>query len=139
MASFAVCSVAIAAWYLVHRLQTEATHRNLIERVSLYETTIRQTIERFAYLPHILSRDPRIASLLERYPDPGAVAETNRLLEDFNAASGANALYVLDPSGLTIAASNWSQPLSFVGRNYGFRPYFIDAMAKGAAVFTASA
>jgi two-component system C4-dicarboxylate transport sensor histidine kinase DctB len=130
-----VCAVAIAAWHLVYRLQTEATHRNLLERVSLYETTIRQTIERFAYLPHILSRDPRIARLLERYTDAAAVAETNGLLEDFNAASGASALYVLDATGLTIAASNWSQPFSFVGRNYGFRPYFIDAMAKGRGSF----
>ena len=40
---------------------------------------------------------------------------------------------MIDRHGLTIAASNWRLPTSFVGQNYGFRPYFRDAMAHGAA------
>lgn len=137
VASLAVISVGFSAWHLTYRLQTEATERNLSERVNLYETTIRQTIGRFAYLPHLLSRDPRISRLLEDPDNPSRTDETNRLLEDFASKSGAAALYVLNKTGLTIASSNWDQPLSFVGNNYGFRPYFIDALAKGEGRFYA--
>ena len=37
--------------------------------------------------------------------------------------------YVLDASGTTVAASNRGLPESFVGKNYGHRPYFQDALA----------
>nr|BFE92286.1 hypothetical protein GCM10020185_28220 [Pseudomonas brassicacearum subsp. brassicacearum] len=38
-------------------------------------------------------------------------------------------MYLMDPSGKTLAASNWDKHDSFVGRNFAFRPYFIEAMA----------
>ncbi|WP_435302501.1 cache domain-containing protein, partial [Escherichia coli] len=38
------------------------------------------------------------------------------------------AAYLMDTRGLTIAASNWNRPSSFVGQNYRFRPYFEAAM-----------
>ena len=137
VAALSVAMLALASWHLTFRLQTDAARRNLTERASLYEATIRQTIDRFAYLPHVLSRDPRIARLLQDQKDPAAIDETNRLLEDFAATSGANALYILNDTGLTLAASNWNQPLSFVAQNYAFRPYFIDALANGRGRFYA--
>jgi C4-dicarboxylate-specific signal transduction histidine kinase len=35
----------------------------------------------------------------------------------------------MDDSGVTIASSNRDDPDSFVGKNYAFRPYFLEAMA----------
>ena len=35
--------------------------------------------------------------------------------------------------GVAIAASNAGEPRSFVGSNYGFREYFLRAMAEGSA------
>jgi two-component system C4-dicarboxylate transport sensor histidine kinase DctB len=35
----------------------------------------------------------------------------------------------MTPAGDTLAASNWGQEDSFVGRNFAFRPYFREAMA----------
>jgi len=36
--------------------------------------------------------------------------------------------YLLDPAGLTVAASNRADPDSFLGKNYSARPYFRDAI-----------
>jgi diguanylate cyclase (GGDEF)-like protein/hemerythrin-like metal-binding protein len=36
--------------------------------------------------------------------------------------------YLLDPAGLTVAASNRAEPDSFLGKNYSVRPYFRDAI-----------
>ena len=36
--------------------------------------------------------------------------------------------YLLDPAGLTVAASNRAEPDSFLGKNYSVRPYFLDAI-----------
>lgn len=64
-----------------------------------------------------------------RYPDdPIRLDAINLQLERWTAASGASDTYLLDSNGLTIAASNWNNPQPFVGNDYGFRPYFQDAM-----------
>src|SRR3546814_21161913 len=39
--------------------------------------------------------------------------------------------------GTTRAASNWTEPTSFVGQNYSFRPYFQNALAHGRGRFFA--
>src|SRR6185437_2529616 len=41
----------------------------------------------------------------------------------------ADVTYIIRADGLCLAASNWGRPDSFVGSQYRFRPYFIDAMA----------
>ena len=38
---------------------------------------------------------------------------------------------------MTLAASNWQKALTFVGRNFAFRPYFIEAMRGGAGRYYA--
>jgi len=43
----------------------------------------------------------------------------------------------MDAVGLTIAASNADSRVSFIGKNYGFRPYFTKAMAGNAASYFA--
>lgn len=46
------------------------------------------------------------------------------------AATQASDVYLIDSQGLTVAASNWQQPNSFVGQDLSVRPYFTQAMAR---------
>ena len=52
-----------------------------------------------------------------------------------NRRAGAFAVYVLDDKGTTLASSNWQDRSSYVGVNYGFRPYFKNAIAGGIGRF----
>lgn len=52
----------------------------------------------------------------------------NTYLKIINEAAQSDVLFVMDPNGKTIASSNFDLSESFVGKNYGFRPYFKDAM-----------
>ncbi|WP_230312530.1 sensor histidine kinase [Paracoccus lichenicola] len=45
-------------------------------------------------------------------------------LERLRSETQSTVLYLLDATGRTVAASNWNQPDSFVGHDYGFRDYF---------------
>src|SRR5690606_28988115 len=45
-----------------------------------------------------------------------------------NALLKSSDIYVLLTDGETIAASNYHAPLSFVGENFSYRPYFQDAV-----------
>ena len=96
---------------------------------ALYLRSLNEAIEQHQHLPFVLSRNPEIAQRLAE----GDARRLNPMLEAFAEASGLEAIYVMDLDGYALAASNFATPASFLGQNYGFRPYF-----KGAAQGTRS-
>ncbi len=90
---------------------------------------LRGVATRYSYLPHTVALQPLVTTLLRQPASPAVRAQANAYLEDVNRQAGSDALYVLAPDGMTLAASNWGTPRSFVGHNYGNRPYFQDALA----------
>ncbi|MBP2292720.1 sensor histidine kinase [Azospirillum rugosum] len=99
-------------------------------RLALYEANLRAELERHAAVPMVIARDAEVAALLAA-PTPERVERMNRKLEGFARALGALALYIMNPSGTTIAASNWNSTASFVGQNFAYRPYFRSAIERG--------
>ncbi|WP_419254602.1 sensor histidine kinase [Caulobacter sp. ErkDOM-YI] len=98
----------------------------------LHAAVLRSELDKHRSLPFVLAQDPDVASTL-RNGGPGSIDALNRKLETLSQGTGAAVIYVLDAKGMTIAASNWRMPTSFVGSHYGFRPYYQDALAKGVA------
>lgn len=89
-------------------------------------------LQKFRLLPLVLIEYPEAHEVLAG-GDAAAVRRMNSKLELLAERTDAAVIYLIGREGVTIAASNWRQPQSFVGQDYGFRPYFRDAMAKGAA------
>ena len=81
-------------------------------------------LERYQTLPPILSEDRAIIEAALGSPE----GTLNERLARFAETTGADAVYLMDENGWTIAASNWRQPKTFLGQNYGFRPYFKTAL-----------
>lgn len=102
--------------------------------MTLYESTLQAALEKFRYLPFVVTRNRGVVDLVTAGGDAQAV---NLYLEQVNAQAGAAALYVLNREGETLAASNWRSDVSFIGHNYSFRPYFSDAMNGQAGGFFA--
>ena len=95
-------------------------------RLALYESTLRAAVDRYRYLPYVVARNNETVDVVI---GNGSVDIANHYLQKVNERSGAAALYVIDRTGNTVAASNWGTPDSFVGQNYSFRPYFTEAFA----------
>lgn len=93
-------------------------------RAEFYRTTLESALDRLEHLPFILGQDPAVVRGLQ---DPESRDALNRRLADFATRANAEALYVMDMTGLTIAASNYGEPVNFLGENYSFRPYFQTA------------
>ena len=129
--------VAGAAFYISHAIALRAVETKLDQSLILTRRAIESEIERFRYLPDVAAEDARIAAALTAPGDPAAIANANRYLQTIAARSGATELYLLNPEGTAIAASNWATPDSFVGSNYGFRPYYTDALSTGRGRFYA--
>lgn len=90
---------------------------------------LRSELDKVSLLPITLAGDLQVRQLLE-----GDASQTGQLdirLENLARQSGAAAIYVMDKDGLTLAASNWKQPATFVGSNYAFRRYFRQALDAG--------
>ena len=120
------------AW--VQQRQLDELHRTLDSRAELYAASIGGALNKYEFLPLAVAQSEAVAQLIER-PTAARVSELNAYLVDINRRAGAFAVYVLDENGTTLASSNWQDASSYVGVNYGFRPYFKNAIAGGIGRF----
>jgi two-component system C4-dicarboxylate transport sensor histidine kinase DctB len=94
-------------------------------RLVLYLRSLNETLLRHQHLPFVLARDPRYSVQIT----PSSVPDfTNEKLNALAQEARLEAIYLMDQDGLVLASSNANQPQTFVGQNYGFRPYFQDAL-----------
>ncbi|QYK43249.1 MAG: sensor histidine kinase [Paracoccaceae bacterium] len=125
---------ALLAYALARQIATAGLRDDLDRTLLLTARAVEAEIDRFAALPSVAGEDARIRAALT---DPRALDAANRYLETVAAHAGASELFLIDAQGVTIAASNWNRPGSFVGQDYGFRPYFRQAMDRGRGQFYA--
>ncbi|WP_097304832.1 sensor histidine kinase [Pseudomonas chlororaphis] len=107
------------------------------EQLALYANSLHTLIERYRALPAVLALDPELRSALKGPVGPEQQDALNRKLERINGAARSSTLELLDHTGLAVAASNWRLPSSYVGHNYGFRPYFSQTRSQGSGRFYA--
>jgi two-component system C4-dicarboxylate transport sensor histidine kinase DctB len=132
-----LCAATGIVWQAsrwTYAIELEALANTGEERLTLYTGTLRGALSRYAYLPYVLAHNSLLQALLS---EGGSPCQVNQYLEDLNREAGSDALYLMDASGTTLASSNWREPLSYVGRNYGFRPYFTAAKAGEQSQFFA--
>ncbi|KMO28349.1 sensor histidine kinase [Methylobacterium aquaticum] len=129
----AILAVILAVFLLALRTGNDQVRHAARQRLVIVEAVLRAAVDRSRSLPSVLALDMQVQSLLADPSAPGAVAAVNAKFEAIARASGVAAIYLMDARGLTLSASNWNQPLSFVGSSYAYRPYFLDAVATGAS------
>ena len=116
-------SIAAVYWVALERSHNRLTGQGSAA-AALYVQVIRAEIDRRRHLPEVLSADRDIVAVTA-----GADAvEVNRRLERLALATEVEAIYLMNAAGLTVAASNWREPDTFLGQNYGFREYFRNAV-----------
>ncbi|MGF7175204.1 two-component system C4-dicarboxylate transport sensor histidine kinase DctB [Azospirillum doebereinerae] len=122
-------AAALAAGWAAADAETDLRARAHAQ-LALYDANLRAELERHAAIPLALAQDAEVAALLSD-PTPERVDRMNRKLEGIAQALGASAFYIMDSSGLTLTASNWNAPATFVGQNFAYRPYFRMAIERG--------
>lgn len=136
---FAALGLVAAAAYIGHQVALQTGLSRLREtaehRLDMLVTGLDADLARFDYLPALLEMTPVVPALLETPADAELRNSVNRYLNGVNAAAGAEMLYVLDPGGTSLAASDWDQPGTTIGQDLSFRPYVIDAIKNGRGRF----
>jgi|GEM_PF-1850162 len=128
-AGAALIATALVAGYLDgQRAALRALHADASHQLDVFHAAFFAPVERFEYLPDVLAAHPLVVGALTHADAPQARDALNAFLERVNAKANSAAVYVMNRDGLTIAASNWALPESFVGKNFAYRPYFQEAL-----------
>ncbi|MBC7618453.1 MAG: sensor histidine kinase [Candidatus Saccharibacteria bacterium] len=106
-------------------------------QLQLIALDLEATLERFETLPYALSFQSEAAQALHQPNNAALIARFNATLLDIQRQAKVAAVYLMDGNGITIATSNWDSTQDYTGKNFGFRPYFLDAMQGAAGRFYA--
>jgi two-component system C4-dicarboxylate transport sensor histidine kinase DctB len=96
-------------------------------RLTLFISNLNGSLAKYEHLPRLIAFNTKLLDTLI-YKDTARVMAANQFLQSVVTATGASDAYLMNADGLTVAASNWQQPYSFVGKNFSFRPYFTSAI-----------
>lgn len=122
MASVAgLCLLSLWIW----QVEQSALSDRLSAAAREHSEVLDRRIASFRLAPRLLADDPRLIEALRR---EAAVPAANRLLARTREESGLAFVFLMAQDGLTIAASNHADEVSFVGQKYDFRPYFRGAV-----------
>lgn len=95
------------------------------ERLTLYEMTLESELQKYEYLPYLISENGMVSEFLAK---GGDALPINRFLYRVNNIAGSSVVYIIGTDGIVSAASNWDKPNNFIDLDLSFRPYFKDAM-----------
>lgn len=135
-----IAGAAIAATLAIRNAERQAMEEDATrasQQLALYANSLHTLIDRYRALPAVLALDPQLRSALAGPVGAEQQNVLNLKLEQINGAAQSSTLELLDHSGLAVAASNWRLPSSYVGHNYGFRPYFSQTRTQGSGRFYA--
>lgn len=130
-------AVAWATWRLSLDAALGQTREDAQRHLRFVAHELTGALDKYEVVPQVLARHPALAGLLAQPTSAVRVAEVNTLLETVARDAAAAAIFLVDAQGLTLAASNWRDPQTFVGQHYAYRPYFRDALATGSGHFYA--
>ncbi|WP_202368883.1 ATP-binding protein [Pseudomonas sp. MWU318] len=135
-----IAGAVIAATLAIRHAERQALEEDATrasQQLALYANSLHTLIDRYRALPAVLALDPQLRSALAGPVGAEQQNVLNLKLEQINGAAQSSTLELLDHSGLAVAASNWRLPSSYVGHNYGFRPYFSQTRTQGSGRFYA--
>jgi two-component system C4-dicarboxylate transport sensor histidine kinase DctB len=126
VAVVACLAIAAATYSLVLRAHLRGEEAAAARHLDFSTLNLQSMLARNEALPSLLALDGKLGAALDG-PTP-ARALANKYLEAAATRAQLSATYLMNSQGLTIAASNWAKPVTFVGENYEFRPYFQAAL-----------
>lgn len=120
--------LVLVAYWLGARTASDAIRVTGERQLQIIALDLEAVLDRFDTLPYAVAHLPMASQLLAAPVNTSLQRELNATLKDLTLQAKVAAIYLLDRSGKTIAASNWDTPQSYMGQNFAFRPYFRDAI-----------
>ena len=126
-----------ATYHWTHARALGESQSKASRQVAGFGLALQNELEKYETLPFVMSLHVQVAQALLKPAAADRVNALNLYLAEVQKRALISAAFVVDVSGLTIAASNWNQQVNFVGQNYWFRPYVQRALSGGVGRFFA--
>ncbi|TGN89950.1 sensor histidine kinase [Bradyrhizobium yuanmingense] len=136
IAALALVAAALGLGYaLAFQRGLDRLHVAAQQRLAVEAARLDGYLSRFDYLPSLLETSPSVFKLLGAPADPALQQSVSLYLKSINLLAGADNLYVLSVSGEALAAADFDDPGTPVGRNLSYRPYVSEALERGRGAF----
>jgi two-component system C4-dicarboxylate transport sensor histidine kinase DctB len=126
-----------AAYSLGAAKASEALRQASTRQIQIIALDLEAMLERYETLPYALSFQAEALGALQHPQDQALVDRLNTTLLDISQQARVSAIYLMNANGVTIATSNRHTVQDYTGKNFGFRPYFLDALHGRAGRFYA--
>ena len=123
-----------ATHHIATQYQDKVVSKELKDAANKANLQIESELAKFKQIPNLLRHDPRLLTYLTSHTPQ---QNLNDLLLEWSNQSLADAIYIHDQTGKVIASSNYLKPRTFLGENFAFRPYFIEAIKGNQAQYVA--
>jgi two-component system, NtrC family, C4-dicarboxylate transport sensor histidine kinase DctB len=134
-AVFACAAVLVFAAYRIAASEASGNiHAATDRQLKIIALDLGSALEKFETLPFTLSFHPDVVATVTR-PDRTVIERLDSTLKAIQGQAKVAAIYLMDREGNTLASSNAGEPVSFVGRNFRYRPYFQQAIEGNAGSF----
>ncbi|MGM0537662.1 MAG: PAS domain S-box protein [Thermodesulfobacteriota bacterium] len=124
--------VAAAGGYLIYvslrHAAFQEAERQCVTNVEMVKRSLDARLSEHIKPVRAMARMQELSQALTSGSDE-ALQAANEILDTFQASLQADVCYLLNDSGITVASSNRLEANSFVGQDFGFRPYFQKALA----------
>jgi len=99
------------------------------QQLDIFAAHLQSQLQRFDAIPKLLLDQKLVVASLQNTDNAKLQEKTNRYLKHVNNTIGASDTYLIDLNGTTVAANNWRDEQTFIGKNFAFRPYFQQAVS----------
>lgn len=124
--------ITLIVYGIVYERQAQILISEAEVEAQLQAAVLKSELTKQRSVPVILAMDVDLIKAV-RNPSPQHALLISRKLETLQHATNSAVIYVIDKRGRTLSASNYSEPDTFVGQNFGFRQYFSEALKRGGA------
>lgn len=129
---FTASLIALIVYGVVYNREMKLLVSEAKVEAQLQAAVLKSELEKQRSVPAILAMDTDLIESI-RNPSPQHSFMISKKLEALRHATRGAVIYVIDEHGRTLSASNYADPDTFVGQNFGFRQYFSRALRLGEA------
>ena len=139
IATVAVLIVAVSILLFVFQKERKVNEIQIYQQFfNLEAKKILHQFKEIDSLHHLIIGDPTIVNTLYKYrynQSPTAISKliSNKTLRNISKIQHISAAYILTAEGICVFSSRDD----FIGNDYGFRPYFSEAVRQGSSVYLA--
>jgi PAS domain S-box-containing protein len=131
---------ATAGGYLYYSSLKESAfkeaERQAVARLEMIKTNLSSLLSEHRKSVRALAGMKEASDYIQHH-DNVTIVDANDILDHFKDSLDVEVCYLIDSRGNTTASSNRNDADSFVGHNFSFRPYFIQAIQNKPATYLA--